>query len=218
MVYNKHGKSYSYLYFNPISEILYKANVIGIILIGAILIAHATYIIYQQINESRKESKMDKKIIYLLFMIITILSGCANNTVNDVTYISEQIGIDISGSEIIEKTDTHGGFHGDGKLIVQVEICNKNFEQELKETGKWSQEPSELTEILLYGNEEWNPYIADDNGEPLMKKIENGYYFIINNTDSNNEDIEWSEMYSINAIVAVYDVDNNILYYYEIDT
>lgn len=161
---------------------------------------------------------MDKKIIYLVFIIISILSGCANNTVNDVTYISEQIGIDISGSEIIEKTDTHGGFHGDGKLIVQVEICNKNFEQELKETGKWSQEPSELTEILLYGNEEWSPYIADDNGEPLMKKIENGYYFIINNTDSNNEDIEWSEMYSVNAIVAVYDVDNNILYYYEIDT
>ncbi len=75
-----------------------------------------------------------------------------------------------------------------------------------------------MTEILLYGNEEWNPYIADDNGKPLMKKIENGYYFIINDTDSNEEDIEWSEMYSVNAIVAVYDVDNNILYYYEIDT
>lgn len=89
---------------------------------------------------------------------------------DDVTCISEQIGIDISGSKIIEKTDTHGGFHGDGRMFVQIEINNKNFEQELKKTGKWSQEPSELTEILLYGNEEWNPYIADDNGKPLMKK------------------------------------------------
>lgn len=59
---------------------------------------------------------------------------------------------------------------------------------------------------------------VDDNGKPLMKKIDNRYYFIINDTDSNEEDIEWSEMYSVNAIVAVYDVDNNILYYYEIDT
>ena len=161
-------------------------------------------IIYQQI----RESKMEKKIIYLALIIITILSGCSDTTVDDVTCISEQIGIDISGSKIIEKTDTHGGFHGDGRMFVQIEINNKNFEQELKKTGKWSQEPSELTEILLYGNEEWNPYIADDNGKPLMKKIENGYYFIINDTDSNEEDIEWSEMYSVNAIVAVYDVDN----------
>lgn len=161
---------------------------------------------------------MEKKIIYLVFIIITMLSGCAKTTPDDVAYISEKIGIDISGSKIIEKTDTHGGFHGDGMMFVQIEINNKKFEQELKNTGKWSQEPSELTEILLYGNEEWSPYIADDNGKPLIKKIENGYYFIINDTDSNEEDIEWSEMYSVNAIVAVYDVDNNILYYYEIDT
>lgn len=161
---------------------------------------------------------MNKKIIYLVFVAITILSGCANTTVDDVTYISEHIGIDISGSEIIEKTDTHGGFHGDGMMFVQIEIDNKNFEQELKKSGKWSQEPSELTEILLYGNEEWSPYIADDNGKPLMKKIKNGYYFIINNTDSNEKESEWEEMSSVNVIVAVYDVDNNILYYYEIDT
>lgn len=161
---------------------------------------------------------MEKKIIYLVFIIITMLSGCAKTTPDDVAYISEKIGIDISGSKIIEKTDTHGGFHGDGMMFVQIEINNKKFEQELKNTGKWSQEPSELTEILLYGNEEWSPYIVDDNGKPLMKKIDNRYYFIINDTDSNEEDIEWSEMYSVNAIVAVYDVDNNILYYYEIDT
>lgn len=161
---------------------------------------------------------MEKKIIYLVFIIITILSGCAKTTPDDVAYISEKIGIDISGSKIIEKTDTHGGFHGDGMMFAQIEISNKKFEQELKNIGKWSKEPSELTEILLYGNEEWSPYIVDDNGEPLMKKIENGYYFIINDTDSNEENIEWSEMYSVNAIVAVYDVDNNILYYYEIDT
>lgn len=161
---------------------------------------------------------MNKKIIYLVFIIITILSGCAYATVDDVTYISEQIGVDISGSKIIEKEDTHGGFHGDGRMFVQMEINNEDFEQELIKTGKWSQEPSELTEILLYGNEEWNPYIVDDNGDPLMKQIENGYYFIINDTDSDEEDIEWSEMYSVNAIVAVYDVNNNILYYCEIDT
>ena len=84
---------------------------------------------------------MEKKIIYLALIIITILSGCSDTTVDDVTCISEQIGIDISGSKIIEKTDTHGGFHGDGRMFVQIEINNKNFEQELKKTGKWSQEP-----------------------------------------------------------------------------
>ena len=86
---------------------------------------------------------MEKKIICLVFMIITILSGCADTTIDDVTYISEQIGIDISGSKIIEKTDTHGGFHGDGMMFVQIEINNKNFEQELKKTGKWSKQPAE---------------------------------------------------------------------------
>ena len=113
---------------------------------------------------------MNKKIIYLVFIIITILSGCTYTTMDDVTYISEQIGIDISGSKIIGKTDTHRGFHGDGKMFIQMKVDNENFEQELKKNEKWSQEPSELTEILLYGNEEWNPYIVDNNGKPLIKK------------------------------------------------
>lgn len=48
VVYDKYGKSYSYLYFNPISEILYKTGLIGIILIGAILVVHVTYLTYKK--------------------------------------------------------------------------------------------------------------------------------------------------------------------------
>lgn len=49
VVYDKYGKSYSYLYFKPISEILYKVGALGVILTGIIFIVLATYATYKEI-------------------------------------------------------------------------------------------------------------------------------------------------------------------------
>lgn len=49
VVYNKYGKSYSYLNFKPISEILYKVGALGIVLTGIIFIVLATYVTYREI-------------------------------------------------------------------------------------------------------------------------------------------------------------------------
>lgn len=80
-VYNKYGKSYSYLYFNPISEILYKVSVIGIILISVILIIHATYITYKELDyfkvgeniQMRFSDRVKKYIVIVLIALVYAL-------------------------------------------------------------------------------------------------------------------------------------------------
>lgn len=61
VVYDKYGKSYSYLIFKPISEILYKVGALGIILTGIIFTVLATYATYREIKNLKT---VDKKDIY----------------------------------------------------------------------------------------------------------------------------------------------------------
>lgn len=78
VVYNEYGKSYSYLYFNPISEVLYKVSFIGVILVGIILIVHATYITYKKsdyfkINENIHISFWYRVKRYVVIILIALV-------------------------------------------------------------------------------------------------------------------------------------------------
>lgn len=51
VVYNKYGKSYSYLNFKPISIILYRVGALGLILTGIISIVLVTRVTYAEIKK-----------------------------------------------------------------------------------------------------------------------------------------------------------------------
>ena len=166
---------------------------------------------------------MYKKIIVLLTCIFAILLvGCSD--VNSVDYVSSQIKVDILSGEIMEINDSHGGFHGDGLSIIKIKIEDKEFEQKLIDSDVWDIKLSKLIEAFLYGYEENNcsygPFIADENDNPLIPKVQNAYYFI-KDRQENGYDLQELDLLdnpSINVTIAVYDMDTSILYYCEEDT
>ncbi|MCI8956337.1 MAG: hypothetical protein HFG29_05015 [Eubacterium sp.] len=59
VVYNKYGKSYSYLNFKPISIILYRVGALGLILTGIIFIVLVTRVTYAEIKKLKIASNKD---------------------------------------------------------------------------------------------------------------------------------------------------------------
>lgn len=58
VVYNKYGKSYSYLNFKPISIILYRVGALGLILTGIISIVLVTRVTYAEIKKGMRTFKI----------------------------------------------------------------------------------------------------------------------------------------------------------------
>lgn len=59
VVYDKYGKSYSYLNFKPISIILYRVGALGLILTGIIFIVLITRVTYAEIKKLKTDSNKE---------------------------------------------------------------------------------------------------------------------------------------------------------------
>ena len=65
------------------------------------------------------------------------------------------------------------------------------------------------------------PYLTDDNNNPVIPQIENGYYYFLDRHSRSVDSYDDSDVldrYSFNFTIAIYDADNDILYYVEFDT
>lgn len=141
-------------------------------------------------------------------------------------YIEKQINIKIPDILDIESMDSHGGFHGDGKKFIKIKFNDENalkFLSQLKQDNKWNEMPlSENLNLIMYGGIKNNFEYGDRFAEKLgIPEIKNGYwYFIDRHSKSINpdEDTELLNRYSVNFALAMYDADNNILYFFELDT
>jgi hypothetical protein len=153
---------------------------------------------------------MNKKIM-LLFLII-LFSGC---TKNEMDHISKRLDLNMDSCRIIESEDTHGGFLGDGHYFAKVS-CDK------VDTSNWGELPlsEELQEVL-------NLKYCDNKGcyniyeKYNISDIKNGYYYFYDRySDSTNptDDSDINNRSSYNFTVAIYDKDNKIIYFYELDT
>lgn len=91
--------------------------------------------------------------------------------------------------------------------------------EQLQNTDGWKTLPlEEELELLMYGGSRggssYGYYFADKAGIP---KVENGgYYFIDRQQDTERAGLLYRRSY--NFSLAIYDSDENILYYCEIDT
>lgn len=156
--------------------------------------------------------------LILLLLIIIYLIGYFNN-VSPENYIKKEIDIDISSCKIENINDTHDGFHGDGEQIIKIN-CNENSNDILEQLDDWNEFPlTENLQLIMYGgvrdkmSYEYN--LAQKNGIP---QITNGYYYFIDRQSNSNDDKEIFNRHALNFTLAIFDVDTNIMYYYEIDT
>lgn len=166
-----------------------------------------------------------KKIIYLLLIatVICSLIGCTilSRDSNTNKYIKRKINVDISDCNII--VDNYKkGFFGDGDYFVKAN-CSNNSENMIKQLSSWKQLPlSENLQLIMYGGKKGNVYYSYDFAKKAgIPEIKNGLYFFIDRHDESKD--KYSDKYlftrsSHNFTIAMYDLDSNILYYYEDDS
>lgn len=126
--------------------------------------------------------------------------------------ITEKLLINVLDSEVLYEMDTHGGFHGDGTATVVLKTSD-SLTEAVAGDSLWHEMP--LPKKLSMES------IRDQEGKRLADSIENGYYFFMDRFRETGDmfDPSQSGLWNIpNYTLAVYDADENILYYLEVDT
>ena len=99
---------------------------------------------------------MKKLISFVLpFVVITLIAFfiplavvalvASSTKLSHPEYVQKLSGLDISGSTIVSVEDTHGGFHGDGDLIVKFD-CTEIVDSVVEQMADWKTLP--LTDNL----------------------------------------------------------------------
>ena len=158
------------------------------------------------------------KTITIAVLICVVFSACG---------ITESprtacFGFEITEFTVVEEKDTHGGFLGDGCYYLILD-CSQNRSQAHKVINEWEELPlSENLDLAMYGGERNGVTYGLNFAEVAhWPTINNGVYkFIDRHSESVNEadDTNLLSRYSFNFSIAVYDLDTDTLYYFEMDT
>lgn len=173
-----------------------------------------------------------KRISVSVVLIGILLNtvGCMSeyaHTFSLTEYISDIIEVDVSNGKKFFDYDDHGGFLGDGKMVVEFSFSDSDCINSIKESSAWNTLPlTKNLEIFVYGGTPYSyviygSFINDEDKNIVIPKIENGYYcFVDRHSESadKKDDSKLLSRYSINCSLAIYDTDTDILYYLELDT
>lgn len=143
-----------------------------------------------------------------------MLTGC--RMVKDV---SKKLEINNNTCKTEKAIDTHGGFLGDGDYFAKITCSNLEVNQL---SSNWKKLPlsEPLTKIkeLIQCTGNGCQTFYERYGIP---EINNGYYYFYDrHSDSKNQydDQEINDRSSYNFNLVICDIDNNTIYYYELDT
>lgn len=166
-------------------------------------------------------------IIVLALILLFSMTGCnAEKTSSVLREISKTLGVDVSTGELISESDSHGGFHGDGSTVVEIQFAGTSFSDQIEDNEEWNQMPlTDNLTALVYGihteNSSIGPMIHSDDNMPVIPEIENGYYFFRDRHSQSTDpkdDTNILSRASYNFTIAIFDANANILYYLELDT
>lgn len=133
-------------------------------------------------------------------------------------HISESLGIDASQGTVVNSYDDHSGFHGDGTSYAVLSFANDELEQGIAAPGGWHQLPlTDNLETLIYGTrtetKATGPFIGI-----TMSRVEDGYWYFYDRQGETTDDTNVLNRGSFNYTFALYDAENDLLYYCEYDT
>lgn len=162
-----------------------------------------------------------KKIIMIILAAIlacVVLSSCNTAESEDAEYF----GFKTSEFTIVDEEDTHGGFHGDGSYYLILD-CSEKAEEAGEIIEDWKPLPlTENLQLIMYGGvkdgENYGYNLAEISKWPV---INNGVYKFVDRHHEaveETDDADLFDRYSFNFSIAVYDLDTNTLYYFELDT
>ena len=151
---------------------------------------------------------MNKKI--LLILTILLFSGCTNQK----QYISKIMNLNLDNCRVEAYKDNHSGFLGDGQYFAKVK-CSSTPEKVLDwNKMPLSKEIQKATDLAFCtGNGCHTMYELYD-----IPKIKDGYYYFYDRQNKTEDDSDLNIRSSYNFSLGIYDINNNTLYIYELDT
>ena len=167
----------------------------------------------------------------LIAFTLILCSGCGIKFGTDEKKeAGKALGLDLTSAVVIESSDTHGGFLGDGTQFLKLDCSGAHVAEQIENSPHWKPLPvSTHVSTLLYGGEGWSPIVKIDDPDggvydkPLFPEVGNGWYFFYDRYDNGASFDRYDDSlvlgrFSFNFTVAVYDADTDTLYYCEADT
>ncbi|MBR2879752.1 MAG: hypothetical protein IKC02_03670 [Oscillospiraceae bacterium] len=157
------------------------------------------------------------KAITVALLACFLFTGCAAAGGE-----SDYFGFNAKEFIVAEEADTHGGFHGDGSYYLILD-CSGNAERAGEIIADWQALPlTENLQIVMYGGiKDRVSYSYGFAEEAHWPAITNGVYkFVDRHSEAvdKSDDTKLLDRFSFNFSIAVYDLDTDTLYYFEIDT
>lgn len=167
---------------------------------------------------------------FLAVLSVFLLIGCFSACSSASGEIAQTIGIDLSDGVILSHQDTHGGFHGDGARFVEIGFdgtAGTAAADQIAQHEDWRPLPlSRYLQAAVYGakigDTSYGPLVSPaDLDHAAIPAIQNGYYYFYNRHSQSGDardDTDLLQRHSVNVTIALYDIDSNHLYFYELDT
>lgn len=158
-----------------------------------------------------------KRLSYILCMALLCLTCLSCGTPD--RGLEQDFAFDPSDYSVVDELDTHGGFHGDGYRYIILD-CSQNADKARDIVKEWKSLPlSEPLQEVMYDSENGGYHFAEETMWPIF---ENDVYKFVDRQASLGEDrgndSALLDRYSFNFSIAVYDMDSDFLYYFEMDT
>lgn len=140
---------------------------------------------------------------------------------SDVRRAEKYLGMKLDDATSVSGYDDHGGFLGDGTLLLRFTFSDDGIVDKM--TGKgWRDLPmSNNCQIIAWGSEFYGALLTDLHGWQLIPHIDNGYYYFYDRHSEAKDRYDDTNVHSRsswNLVFAVYDSDEHILYFAEFDT
>ena len=159
----------------------------------------------------------------LAFVLAVGLTGCAGEGNTPRAQACRALGVDLTGGVQLAASDSHDGFLGDGLTFAALKFSDDRLARQLENREDWRPLPLGRTvTALVYGLEEgnrsWGPYVTGEDGQALIPPVENGRYYFLDRQSDAGRGEGVLERRSFNFTVALYDADQNTLYFVAMDT
>lgn len=158
--------------------------------------------------------KKNKLIVIPIIIVLTLIIIYVFYDFSIYGQIRRELNINAKSCDIIKSKDTHGGPHGDGQLFAVLD-CSKDSNKIIEQIKEWYLLPIDDYYVkIVFDGIKTNALYVEEMKEYDLLNLQNGYYYFkgINPYD-------WGDGFEgyYNKRLAIYDIDKNILYYYESD-
>ncbi len=160
-------------------------------------------------------------VVSAICIMISSLSNCSNEF-DPKEYVESYLDINTKSAQIESVISEPRSFNGDGNTYVVLSFSDNPITDDIKEKENWKQLPlTENLATIVYGKENVDDGITNDDDELFIPQIENGYYYFEDRHLDAKEIYNDSEIFnreSYNYTIAIYNEDTNLLYFWSEDT